>query len=378
VTDFEDSFAAALTALPGLGPATLVSLLRTRTPSQTWSEIRSGAIRRSPPDHATLGLDAPTVARRRDWKHAAAAIDPPRWWPAHAARGVRTTWFGADSYPSSLLDDPHPPGVLFWRGSIGWLDGPCVAIVGTRNATRDGLEVAFELGRDLAEAGVCVISGLALGIDGAAHQGALKAGGESVAGPVGVAASGVDVPYPRRHRALWEKVAESGAVISETLPGRPAEAWRFPVRNRIIAGLSQLVVVVESHARGGSLITAEAALERGIEVRVVPGPVRSSASAGSNQLLYDGPGPVRDARDVLDALGITAAGPARRAESPDRSLEPLAARVFGAIGRTPRSLGDVMAATGLPLATAARLAEELAAQGLVSGDGGHWVRRGKG
>jgi DNA processing protein len=237
--------------------------------------------------------------------------------------------------------------------------------------------VAFDLGRDLAAAGVCVISGLALGIDGAAHHGALKARGESVVGPVGVAASGVDVPYPKRHHALWEKVVESGAVLSETLPGRPAEAWRFPVRNRIIAGLSQLVVVVESHARGGSLITAEAALERGIEVRVVPGPVRSSASAGSNQLLYDGPGPVRDARDILDALGITAAaGAARPVEYPDPELEPLAARVFGAIGRTPRSLGDVMAATGLPLATAARLTEELAAQGLLRGDNGHWVRSG--
>jgi DNA processing protein len=306
-------------------------------------------------------------------------VDPPAWWQAQASSGIRTTWFGADTYPVSLLDDPQPPGVLFWRGSIGWLSGPCVAIVGTRNASRDGLEVAFELGRDLAAAGVCVISGLALGIDGAAHQGALKARGEAAAGPVGVAASGVDVAYPRRHQALWEKVVESGAVLSETLPGHPAEAWRFPVRNRIIAGLSRLVVVVESHAKGGSLITAEAALERGIEVRVVPGPVRSSASAGSNQLLYDGPGPVRDAQDVLDALGMTTPGGSRRPlEAPDDDLDPLAARVFAAIGRTPRSLGDVMAATGLSLATTARLAEELAAKGRLRCESGHWVRTGNG
>jgi DNA processing protein len=378
VIDIEESYAAALASLPGIGPAGLVGLLRTRTPRQAWSEILSGGIRPSPPDQASLWLDIAVGAGRRTWRDAGAAIDPPLWWQSKAERGIRTTWFGADSYPASLLHDPQPPGVLFWRGSLGWLAGPCVAIVGTRNATRDGLEVAFELGRDLAAAGVCVISGLALGIDGAAHKGALQARGGSLAGPVGVAASGVDVPYPRRHHALWEQLVESGAVLSETLPGCPAEAWRFPVRNRIIAGLSRLVVVVESHARGGSLITAEAALERGIEVRVVPGPVHSPASAGSNQLLYDGPGPVRHARDVLDALGMTLAAAARSVEPRDPELEPLAARVFDAIGWTPRSLGDVMGATGLPLATAVRLAEELAAKGLLRCESGQWVRTGRG
>ncbi len=236
------------------------------------------------------------------------------------------TWPGRPDYPSALVNDPERPGVLFWRGDLRHLARPCVAVVGTRRATLDGRSVAFELGRDLAAAGICVVSGLALGIDGAAHAGALRSARASVArgagaigaGPAGVAASGVDVPYPRRHAGLWEQVVTSGVMLSETLPGRPAQAWRFPARNRIIAGLAAMVVVVESHAAGGSLITAEAAMARGIEVRVVPGPVHSSASAGSNQLLYDGPGPVRNAQDVLDGLGIFLAPRRPRSRPPAR------------------------------------------------------------
>jgi DNA processing protein len=200
-----------------------------------------------------------------------------------------------------LVEDPEPPGVLFWIGDLEALARPCVAIVGTRQCTGYGREVAHRLGHDLAESGVCVISGLALGIDGAVHQGVLAAPGG--AGPVGVAASGPDVPYPPRHRDLWRQVAKAGAIISETAPGQPAQAWRFPARNRIIAALSQAVVVVESHTAGGSMLTVTAAAERGIDVLAVPGPITSPASAGTNQLLHEGLAPVRHAGDVLAALG---------------------------------------------------------------------------
>jgi DNA processing protein len=376
---------------------------------------------------------------------AARRFDPPAWWARVASRGIQVTWWGLDSYPVALREDPQPPGVLFWRGSLHALDRPCVAIVGTRQASPDGRAVAFELGRDLAAAGICVVSGLALGIDGAAHSGALAGwtrdwepeavSGRSIApcrsgiaaveascrdrhappvpvgpgAPVGVAASGVDVPYPRRHTALWDAVAEAGAVLSEALPGRPAEGWRFPARNRIIAGLVRMVVVVESHTRGGSLITADAAIARGVDVRVVPGPVHSPASAGSNQLLYDGPGPVRDARDVLDGLGIFVPdrgrpragrsrhdGPARperdagragasRSPAPDPAGDSSptstsaawpadAGRVIEAAGWRPASLNQIVRRTGLPVPTTMALLDRLEAGGVLSRQGDWWVR----
>jgi DNA processing protein len=197
-----------------------------------------------------------------------------------------------------------------------------------------------------------------------------------------VAASGPDVAYPRRHARLWREVTGRGAIISENLPGRPAQAWRFPTRNRIIAGLVSLVVVVESHRGGGSLITAEAAIERGVEVRVVPGPVHSPASEGSNQLLYDGPGPVRHAQDVLDALGDFRpdSGAARRGPAPPPaaarpSPDTDGGRVLDAVGWRPASTGQIMARTGLDAATVARCLDRLTAAGLVATESGWWSRR---
>ncbi len=349
-----DAFAAALACLPGAGPATLVAMLQSWSPEEAWRRIRAGRLVRPrrthegaqqlevPLDHPGLETThrLPPHARRqsagvidqrptRSWEEVARHVDPPGWWAKFADRGVRVTWRGHPSYPTALISDPQPAGVLFWRGELRHLKRPCVAIVGTRRATPDGRSVAFEMGRDLAAAGICVVSGLALGIDGAAHAGALSFGqdvtgstsrrgtgaaGAAPAPPAGVGASGVDVPYPRRQTRLWEQVAQIGVILSETPPGRPAQAWRFPARNRIIAALSQMVVVVESHQAGGSLITAEAAIYRGIDVRAVPGPVRSPASAGSNQLLHDGPAPVRNAQDVLDGLGIFLPGPERRCQ----------------------------------------------------------------
>jgi DNA processing protein len=265
------------------------------------------------------------------------------------------------------------------------------------------------MGRDLAAAGICVVSGLALGIDGAAHAGALSAGQQlagayrgagrpdevedgdcdvagvvaGTAGPAGVAASGVDVPYPRRHTGLWERIVSTGVMLSETLPTRPAQAWRFPARNRIIAGLSRMVVVVESHLVGGSLITAEAAIARGIEVRVVPGPVHSPASAGTNQLLHDGPAPVRDAQDVLDGLGIFLS------RSPDRSegvqaggipsgspmLDGEARRVLDAVQWRSTSLNQVVDRSGMAVPKVLRALERLERASLVRREGDWWTRR---
>jgi DNA processing protein len=391
-TTTDEACAAALATLPGIGPAALVALLDRRAPSEVWDRVRRGELTRpranrdgaDQPTLRGLGPSAGGAPKRHSWSHVASRITVEAWWSAIAARGVRVTWPGQPTYPLALAGDPQPPGVLFWRGGIECLDRPCVAVVGTRNATPDGRAIAFELGRDLARAGVCVVSGLALGIDGAAHAGALEsvqhgatceASAGSV-GTVGVAASGVDVPYPRRHAGLWERVVAGGAVISETPPGQPAQAWRFPSRNRIIAGLSRMVVVVESHARGGSLITAEAAIERGIEVRVVPGPVHSPASEGSNQLLYDGPGPVRDAQDVLDSLGILLPGrPPKSGRGRRRPSLPLAAgAVLEAVGWRPATLGQIVARSSRQAAEVMLLLDDLAARGLVREEGGWWSR----
>jgi DNA processing protein len=419
-------FAAALAALPGAGPVVLEQILRDWTPEDAWRRILDGRLARPRPptglveEQPDFGL--PGASRSRSgsgpyavgaseagpsWQQVARRVDPRAWWARHAAAGIGVTWAGRPDYPAALVDDPERPGVLFWRGDLGHLARPCVAVVGTRRATHDGRSVAFELGRDLAAAGICVVSGLALGIDGAAHAGALSvASCSSATGPAGIAASGVDVPYPRRHAGLWEQVVSSGVMLSETLPGRPPHAWRFPARNRIIAGLAALVVVVESHAGGGSLITADAAIARGIEVRVVPGPVHSSASAGSNQLLYDGPGPVRNAQDVLDALGIfndsgatsprprtppgsrqshpgarmpPAPGPAGRQGRPDlgsraASLGREATAVLDAVGWQPTLLSQVVDRTGLSVGAASQTLDTLEATGLVSREESWWVR----
>jgi DNA processing protein len=416
----EAPFAAALAALPGAGPAVLAVLLRDWSPMEAWNRVKAGRLVRpgsGRPGSGQLDLDegrlevgllsaycpgpvpaGDTGSRARgdrSWQEASRAVDPPGRWHNYANRGIGVTWLGARNYPPGLVGDPERPGVLFWRGSLGQLDRPCVAIVGTRQATPDGRSVAFEMGRDLAAAGVCVVSGLALGIDGAAHAGVLQALGEaaaggsdtgnsaSFAGPAGVAASGVDVPYPRRHAHLWEHIAAAGVMLSETPPGRPAQAWRFPARNRIIAALSRMVVVVESHRTGGSLITAEAAIARGIEVRVVPGPVHSPASAGSNQLLYDGPGPVRHARDVLDGLGIFlsgpvgpgSVGPVGNREDTAAGLDVETARVLKAVLWRPTSLNQVVAQSAVPVGAASRALDRLETVGLVGREGDWWVRR---
>ena len=397
--DEGSAYAAALSGLPGMGPATLVSLLGAWTPKETWNRVGAGSLTR--PDRrgdrlraqrtwALPGLEGPPPEKVPSWADTARRVDPQRWWEPIAARGIQVTWRGASTYPAALTSDPEPPGVLFWRGALDRLDLPCVAIVGTRQASPDGRAVAFELGRDLSAAGICVVSGLALGIDGAAHGGVLSVDpGAEAAGPVGVAASGVDVPYPRSHAVLWEKVAIAGAIISETPPGRPAQAWRFPCRNRLIAGLVRMVVVVESHAGGGSLITVEQAMARGIDVRVVPGPVHSSASAGSNQLLYDGAGPVRTAQDVLDGLGMVLPSPPSQRTAgarPGKSgpvpgdvavspAESIARAVLLVTGWRPTSLHQIVERSGLPVARVMAALGALEDAGCVAREGDWWVRR---
>jgi DNA processing protein len=372
------AYAAMLPSLPGIGPIGLAELLREHDPHTAWELILRGDVGRS--NRRTGARPPGPGAREVPWSAAAARLDVAAHWRWLRDRGIEVTFLGDAAYPTALRHDPQPPGVLFCQGELATLDQLRVAIVGTRRCTGYGRETAFALGRDLARAGVSVVSGLALGIDGAAHAGVLAAidsGPDGVAGPIGVAASGVDRPYPRQHRDLWRRVARTGVVLSETGCGQPAQAWRFPARNRIIAGLSQLVVVVESHLKGGSLHTVDAALDRGIEVRAVPGPVTSSSSAGTNQLLWDGPGPVRHAGDVLDVLGQVRPWPPPDRPDPgslEGSLDETGRLVLAAVDPTPTSMTLIAERTGLLLGQLSATLLRLEATQLVRGGGSWWER----
>lgn len=215
------------------------------------------------------------------------------------AHGIIAVSRDDERYPDALRRWPDAPGVLFVRGTMP--SGRTIAVVGTRRCTAYGREVAKSYGKAIAAAGWILISGLARGIDGAAHRGTVDGGGQGIA----VLGSGLDVVYPAEHRALADALlADGGAIVSEYPPGTAPEGWRFPPRNRIIAGLADAVVVVEAGDSGGALITASKAAEYGIPVFAVPGDVDRDTSRGTNRLIRDGAHPVLDADDLLEELSL--------------------------------------------------------------------------
>jgi DNA processing protein len=226
--------------------------------------------------------------------------------------GARALPWPSPAYPARLarLSDPAP--LLLVRGDVSALTAPCVAIVGSRAATVAGLDTARTLARDLAQAGVVVVSGLALGIDAAAHRGALDAGGRTVA----VLACGPDRIYPARHRELAAQIRDNGAIVSELPPGTPPLPAFFPLRNRLISGLSSALVVVEARERSGSLISVRHAANQGVDVFAVPGPITAPTSAGPNRLLRDGAYVALEAADILAELRIPAPPAAVRPPPP--------------------------------------------------------------
>ncbi len=228
-------------------------------------------------------------------------------------RGIATLALGDAAYPPLLAAIADPPNPLYLRGDAAALRHPHVAIVGSRQATRAGRDTAVRFASALARAGFGVVSGLAYGIDAAAHDGALAADGLTIA----ALGTGVDICYPARHRALAERIAARGALVSELPPGTPPQRLHFPRRNRIISGLCLGVLVVEASLRSGSLITARLALEQGREVFAVPGPVSSPLSRGCHALIRDGAVLVESADDVLAELSM-APGMLRLFETPAR------------------------------------------------------------
>jgi DNA processing protein len=212
----------------------------------------------------------------------------------------RSVYRDDPEYPRLLATIPDPPDELWVSGRPDLLSAQAVAIVGSRNASQYALEIAASLAFDLARLGLVVVSGMARGVDGAAHRGALEAGGATVA----VLGSGVNVAYPDEHADLMLKIASTGAVVSEFPPDTPPLAYHFPLRNRIISGLSRAVVVIEAGEKSGSLITARCALEQGRDVMAVPGNALSGRNRGSHALLKDGAKLVEGVDDILEELGL--------------------------------------------------------------------------
>ena len=267
---------------PWYGLPAAARLREGHSPGAVLEDLAEHAARHEPGKATTLRSDAAAAIRRA----AAAKVTPIAW--------------SDPTYPVALTTIADPPPVLWVRGRIEALSAPSVAIVGSRAASPYGLSVAAQLAGDLAACGLVIVSGLARGVDSAAHRGALTDAGVTVA----VLGSGVDVVYPPEHAPLARDIAATGAVVSELVPGTRPLPLFFPRRNRIISGLSRAVVVIEAGDKSGSLITARCALEQGRDVLAVPGNVLSGRNRGAHGLLRDGAKIVESADDVLEELGM--------------------------------------------------------------------------
>jgi DNA processing protein len=358
-----EAYVAALAGFDRMTSARLRGLLALHEPAEAF-EIASGR-RPAPPPMATIFERWPELATV--WRRDGERRDPERCWEECRTLGIDVVMTTDQRFPPQLADDPSCPPALFVRGDLSVLDARRVGIVGTRNSTQQGVATASRFGYELASAGVFVVSGLARGIDGAAHRGVLAAGG---AAPAAVVGNGLDSPYPRRNSELWEQVAARGVILSEWPPGTRPDAFRFPLRNRILAALCEVLVVVESRERGGSLITAREAAVRGITVFAVPGSLRSRASAGTNELLRDGADPALEPSDLLIALGLDH----RRANRSRFDSRPRPrgddAAVLDACRSDPLTLDDLASRFELSLGQVAMVVARLERDGWLVDTGG--------
>ncbi|SFF22803.1 DNA protecting protein DprA [Fontimonas thermophila] len=307
-----------------------------------------------------------------------AAIDADLAWLA--APGRRALTLTDPEYPPLLHEIAQPPPLLFVQGDADWLALPQIAIVGARNATPQGIENAQAFAAELARRGLVVTSGLALGIDGAAHRGALAAGG----GTIAVCATGLDRVYPARHKALAHEIAAHGALVSEFPPGVGALAEHFPRRNRIISGLALGVLVVEAARESGSLITARFALEQGREVFAIPGSIHNPLARGCHALIRQGAKLVETVDDVLEELGPVLGrrhAPAHRSDAQDappavvQADVHLAAEVLHAIGDGALAVDELAARIQRPLPELQVALTQLELAGAVAPvAGGRWQR----
>lgn len=265
-------------------------------------------------------------------------------WAKLVSSGIHLLTWEDQQYPRSLREIDQSPPVIYVRGQLSSLEHPIVAVVGTRRITQYGRQVTKELGTELALRGVTVVSGMARGVDAAAHQAVMDAGGSTLA----VLGSGVDQIYPPEHRKMAERIAETGAVISDYPIGTLPEAGNFPPRNRIISGLSRAVVIIEAGEKSGALITAAYAAEQGKEVFAVPGGIYSPQSRGSNQLIQEGAHIYLNPQELFEVLDLKKADSfnSARAVLPANATE---AQLFSLLGREPLHVDELQLVSGLPV-----------------------------
>lgn len=363
-------FSSWLTVLraPGLGPAKLRALLARFSSARTVLEAPGSALKE-------LGLTAATVRALKNPDNDQIAADL-QW--LESPHHHLITW-GSPDYPALLAQITDPPMALFVLGDASALNFPQLAIVGSRNPTPNGRDNAFQFAKYLTTCGLTITSGLALGIDSAAHQGALAAGG----GTIAVCGTGVDEVYPQRNKALYEEIAARGTLVSEFPLGTPPRKEHFPRRNRLISGLSLGTLVVEAASRSGSLITARLASEQGREAFAIPGSIHNPMARGCHRLIRDGAKLVESARDILEELGplVRALGQGEAPEAPETrqdrpgALDADYEMLLDALGFDPAPVDRLVETTGLTSEQVSSMLLILELNGLVEpAPGGTYVR----
>ena len=342
---------ASLQLLPGLSPRILAGLLKALGgPEEVRGASRANLAKLVPAELVSVienGPDPALLERTLSWIAE----------PGHAL----IAWDDAD-YPRALLTISDPPPAFYYRGRRELLNRPSIAIVGSRNATPQGMDNAEAFAATLSGAGFTIVSGLALGIDTAAHRGGLSAGGSSIA----VIGTGPDRIYPSANRDLGQRLAADGGLLSEFPLGTPPLPANFPRRNRLLSGLSRGVLVVEATLASGSLITARFAAEQGREVFAIPGSIHSPFSKGSHRLIKEGAKLVETARDVIEELGGAAPMEGAQMEVPAPEMQADTGRVFKALGHDPAGVGALTARTGLAAGAVSVALVELELSGRIT------------
>jgi DNA processing protein len=286
---------------------------------------------------------------------------------------IRVVTYNAPEYPHALKNIYDPPPYLYVRGNLQPGDCNAIAVVGSRQASDYGLRAAADISRELAAAGLTVVSGMAAGIDSAAHRGALAAGGRTIA----VLGCGADVCYPAENQRLYDQIAQKGAIVSEYAPGTGPDTYHFPARNRIISGLARGILVVEASPKSGSLITARLALEQGRDVFAVPGSIYAFKAKGANQLIRSGAMLVETGQDIVEALGLSAdQQPARSSAPAPKELAPELLRIYELLDAEPVHIDRLICKTMLTSSAISSALLELELGGLVRQlPGKHFIKQ---
>jgi DNA processing protein len=353
----ETSAWLALYLIPGLGPATFQNLVKALGNARSVFEADL-------PDLLSIEGVQRDIAQKiinREF-----LSDPDRERERARRLGARILIYGDSRYPSLLREIHHPPMVLYARGKEFSPDQTFIAVVGSRNATPYGLKSAEKFGNGLAMCGIGVVSGLARGIDSAAHEGCLRGGGMTVA----VLGTGIDRIYPRENRRLLERIISEGIVLSEFPIGTPPEARNFPIRNRIISGLSMGVVIVEATKRSGSLITASLALDQGREVFAVPGSIDSFKSTGTHLLIKQGAKLIENTDDITEEFGLSSGLARREAVKTDAAeaappMDESAKQIYDMIGDYPVHIDQIVREGNMEAGEVLSLLLEMELRGIV-------------